>query len=80
MGFSSCRRSPRSGMPPVTARDGSGWMPSPPTASRHYQVGAVAIAPGLWGRFGSSWIPMPASPAADITRLRPEQGDPGTPV
>ena len=41
------------------------------TTSRHYQVGAVAIAPG----YGAGWVeldPDSGQPAADIT-LRPEQ-------
>jgi hypothetical protein len=41
------------------------------TTSRHYQVGAVAIAPG----YGAGWVeldPDAGQPAADIT-LRPEQ-------
>ena len=69
-GLLECRRS-RSGRRGVTARAGSGWMRLRTTSSRHYQVGAVAIAPG----YGAGWVeldPDAGQPVADIT-LRPEQ-------
>ena len=56
------------------ASDGSGRfrLDAPRiSSSRHYQVGAVAIAPG----YGAGWVeldPDADQPAADIT-LRPEQ-------